>query len=106
MWRFAEAELASWRDRNDRKPLIIRGARQVGKTHLCEAFGQVHFAHVATINFERNPLLGGLFERPDPRDIVRLLEAHTRVPIQPGRTLLFLDEVQAAPAVLAKLRYF
>lgn len=106
MKRFVETELTGWRDRADRKPLVIRGARQVGKTHLCQTFGRANFAHVATINFERDPLLGGLFERPDPRDTVRLLEAHTRVPIRAGQTLLFLDEVQAAPSVLARLRYF
>ena len=104
--RFAEAELRSWRERMERKPLIICGARQVGKTHLCQTFGRAHFEHLAVVNFERDPLLGGLFERADPRDTVRLLEAHTRVPILPGKTLLFLDEVQAAPSVLARLRYF
>jgi predicted AAA+ superfamily ATPase len=106
MHRFAEAELQSWRDRPDRKPLVIRGARQVGKTHLCQTFGRAHFQHVAVINFERDPLLGELFDRADPRDTVRLLEAHTRTPVLAGRTLLFLDEVQAAPSVLARLRYF
>lgn len=106
MQRFADAELIAWHARQGRKPLIIRGARQVGKTHLCQAFGRAHFTHVATVNFERDPLLGGLFERPDPRDTVRLLEAHTRVPIRAGETLLFLDEVQAAPVVLSRLRYF
>ena len=106
MKRFAEAELLLWRDRPQRKPLVIRGARQVGKTHLCRTFGQAHFAHLAMLNFERDPLLGELFERPDPRNTVRLLEAHARVPIVPGKTLLFLDEVQAAPGVLARLRYF
>ncbi len=106
MKRFAEAELDAWRDRPERKPLVIRGARQVGKTHLCQTFGHTRFKHLAMINFERDPLLGGLFDRADPKDTVRLLEAHTRVPIQSGKTLLFLDEVQAAPVVLAKLRYF
>src|SRR5262249_27325670 len=104
--RFATAELLAWRDRPDRKPLVIRGARQVGKTHLVESFGRARFAHVATLNFERDPLLGGLFERPDPGEIVRLVEVQAGVPVRPGQTLLFLDEVQAAPQVLGRLRYF
>lgn len=106
MDRFATEELEQWYQRRERKPLVIRGARQVGKTHLVESFAKGRFAHLASVNFERDPLLGGLFERSDPREIVRLLEVHTRVPIRPSETLLFLDEVQAAPQVLARLRYF
>lgn len=106
MDRFSIADLQIWRTRQDRRPLVIRGARQVGKTYLVESFGRTHFSHVATLNFERDPLLGEFFSKPDPRDTVRLLELQTRVPIRPGQTLLFLDEVQAAPQVLGRLRYF
>src|SRR5579885_1444332 len=97
MDRLATQDLRAWSQRSDRKPLVIRGARQVGKTHLVESFARAHFTHLCAVNFERDPLLGGLFESSDPRKTVRLLEVQTRVPIREGQTLLFLDEVQAAP---------
>ena len=59
----ATAELLAWRGRPDRKPLVIRGARQVGKTHLVESFGRASFAHLVSLDFEREPLLGGEVSR-------------------------------------------
>ncbi len=99
-------DLEQWKDRGRRKPLIIRGARQVGKTTLIRLFAEQCFSGIAELNFERNPQLAGLFAGNDPKTILERLELHLDLEITPGRTLLFLDEIQAAPEVLATLRYF
>ncbi|MCP3959181.1 MAG: ATP-binding protein [bacterium] len=105
MYRHALEELEQWRDRPGRKPLIIRGARQVGKTTLVRLFAEQHFAELVEVNFERNPELAELFDFKDPTDIPRRLELQLGQDVTPGRSLLFLDEIQAAPRVLATLRY-
>jgi hypothetical protein len=106
MERDALSDLEAWKGRVRRKPLIIRGARQVGKTTLVRLFARRSFDRLVEINFERNPELGSLFASKDPRQIVPLLELHSDADIEPGRVLVFLDEIQAAPEVLATLRYF
>ncbi|PIZ40837.1 MAG: hypothetical protein COY42_20510 [Armatimonadetes bacterium CG_4_10_14_0_8_um_filter_66_14] len=98
--------LVEWQQRADRKPLVIRGARQVGKTFLVQLFGERHFANVVYVNFEQRAELGELFASKSPQKILPLLELQTHSTVTPGRTLLFLDEVQAAPDVLPCLRYF
>ena len=90
MDRIATNELLAWKDRKDRNRLVVRGARQVGKTHLVEAFGAAHFEQTVTLNFEREPVLASLFERSDPRETIRLIEARRRTAIRPGATLLSL----------------
>lgn len=104
--RAALTDLQAWRDRHDHKPLIVRGARQVGKSALVRELARTSFEVLAEVNFERDAELGGLFACNDPRRIASVLEARLGRPIQPGSTLLFLDEIQAAPAVLPCLRYF
>ena len=106
MWRSSTQELEAWRQRPDRKPLVIRGARQVGKSFLVEDFAASRLDGCRTLNFERDPSLAALFDSPDPRETVRWIELKLGAPLRPGSTLLFLDEIQAAPQVLAKLRYF
>lgn len=106
MNRAAENDLRSWKDRPDRKPLIVRGARQVGKTYLVEAHGKRHFETTLTVNLERRDDLHALFERMEPRRIAQELGLYFNQPITPGRTLLFLDEIQACPKAIAALRYF
>lgn len=106
MYRTATTHLTTWKDRGDRKPLVVRGARQVGKSYLIRAFARECFATLVEINFERQPELAELFSSNDPVRIVQLLELQFEVAIEPGRTLLFLDEIQAAGSVLATLRYF
>jgi hypothetical protein len=106
MKRFALDFLAEWRGRPDRKPLVIRGARQVGKTELVRIFAQQAFDSIVEINLDENPEKASLFDEPDVLTIVWLIEADASEKIVPGKTLLFLDEIQGAPAVLAKLRYF
>ena len=106
MERDAMAALLRWKDDPRRKPLMLRGARQVGKTWLVREFTRRNFEHLVEINFERTPERASLFRSNDPRAICPLLTARTSVPVEPGRTLLFLDEVQAAPEVLNAVRYF
>ena len=106
MQRSAERILAAWAAQKDRKPLVLRGARQTGKTWLCGQFGGQFPGGLASVNFEREPDLAACFAPNDPRAILSLLEARLRRTITPGKTLLFLDEIQATPEVLAKLRWF
>lgn len=106
MRRDAEKDLIAWKARADRKPLIVRGARQVGKTYLVEAFGQSHFEAVLTVNLEQKDELHALFDRMEAGRIVQGLELYFNQPVSPGRTLLFLDEIQACPKAIACLRYF
>ena len=106
MHRFALEHLEAWKDKVGRKPLIIRGARQVGKSYLARAFAKGRFDHIVELNFERDPEFASLFSSTSPTRIVRLLELHLNTAVLPGETLLFLDEIQAAPAVIPVLRYF
>lgn len=106
MFRFALEYLKAWRSNPNHKPLVIRGARQVGKTYLARLFAGEHFNQIVEINFERFPESASLFASKDPYKIVQLLELQHNVRIEPGSALLFLDEIQAAPQVLASLRYF
>ena len=106
MYRFAHEYLTDWKSRQNRKPLVIRGARQVGKTHLVRSFANEYFEHLLDLNLERNPETASLFSSNNPAKIVQMLELQFDVPIQKGTTLLFLDEIQAAPKILASLRYF
>ena len=106
MKRLAENDLAAWKDRPDRMPLIVRGARQVGKTYLVEAFGRQCFESVLTVNLEQRDDLHTLFNRFEARRIAQELSLYFSQPLLPGRTLLFLDEVQACPKAIACLRYF
>ena len=106
MFRLAEDHLATWANRPDRLPLVLRGARQTGKSWLIQHLGERFEDNVAIVNLEREPGLAACFASNDPTEVVALLEARLRRRIVPGRSLLFLDEIQAAPAVLAKLRWF
>lgn len=106
MHRFALDYLRQWKVRASRKPLVVRGARQVGKSHLVRMFAQEEFEHLLEVNFERLPDTASLFQSNAPHTICRLLEARFNRPLTPGRSLLFLDEIQAAPEVFAVLRYF
>jgi predicted AAA+ superfamily ATPase len=98
--------LMRWKSQPDHMPLLIRGARQVGKTYLVELFGKQAFTNVININFEFKPEYKVCFTSLDPREIVSRLALLSKSPIKPGETLLFLDEVQECPEALQALRYF
>lgn len=108
MYRTIEAYLKNWKDKNitDRLPIILRGARQVGKSFTVEKFGQEHFDSIITVNFELNPDFGLCFESLDPHSICSKLEIICKSRIIPGKTLLFLDEIQNCPKAIMALRYF
>lgn len=107
MKRIIDAQLSDWRTRANRKPLVVRGARQVGKTWSIERFGRSEFTSMVKIDFEKRPTLRPLFEGDlSPARLVEQLELAAGQPIRPGETLLFLDEIQAAPRAIASLRYF
>jgi len=99
-------ELEDWFDRENRKPLIIRGARQVGKTWVVREFAKSRFENLVEINFDLNPEKAGLFSSRNVEQIVRLLSVDLDVEMLPGKTLLFLDEIQSVPEVIPLLRYF
>ncbi len=106
MKRQLENDLVAWKGRVDRKPLIVRGARQVGKTFLVETFGRRFFESILTVNLEQKEALHRLFEGMNPQRIVQELGLYFNQSVVPGKTLLFLDEVQACPKAIACLRYF
>lgn len=106
MKRSAEKELLEWKDSPRRKPLVVRGARQVGKTWLIEKFLAQEFDSFVKIDFEKNRDLHRLFDEDlDPKKILTLLEISFER-ILPGKTLLFFDEIQACPRAIMALRYF
>ncbi len=106
MQRFAETLLATWAGTSGRKPLVLRGARQTGKTWLIKQVGEQFHGDMAYVNLEREPDLAVCFQPNDPKAVLALLEARLRRTITPGKTLLFLDEIQATPEILSKLRWF
>jgi predicted AAA+ superfamily ATPase len=106
MYRFSLEQLKEWSTRQSRKPLVLRGSRQVGKSYLVRMFAKESFEALAEINFEQMPDVAELFDSKNPQTIVAHLESKLNQSIVPGKTLLFLDEIQAAPEVFAALRYF
>lgn len=105
MLRFASKYLEEWKARSSRKPLIIRGARQVGKTYLVRDFAK-SFDNYIEINFENEIDVVPYFKNRDPKKIIDLLSLHYGIKIVEGETLLFFDEIQSTPEIFAKLRYF
>lgn len=107
MKRFAMSRLEEWQADESRLPMIIRGARQVGKTWLMKEFGQTHFEKCAYINFDRNKRMQQLFSGDFRVDrILQGLAIESDVEIEPENTLIILDEVQEVPAALQSLKYF
>lgn len=99
-------QLVSWKSRKGHKPLIIRGARQVGKTWLMRTFGEASYQQVAYINMESNPLIKNLFTTDFNIDRILLgLQIETGMTINPN-TLLIFDEIQEAPEAITALKYF
>lgn len=106
MERFAINDLVSWKNDHNRKPLVIRGARQVGKTWLMQEFGKAHFKETAYINFENNDRIVNLFESDfDIQRIITGLQIESGVRID-QQTLIIFDEVQNVPKALTSLKYF
>ena len=107
MLRFIDNDLWRWKDGKRRKPLILRGARQVGKTWSLKEFGKNRFESLALVDLERNKPLRQLFD--GDLNVTRIcsdLEVLLQQKIIPGKTLLFFDEIQACPRAITALRYF
>ena len=106
MKRLINYDLSQWVVKSKRKPLIIRGARQIGKTHAVRELGKT-FVNFVEINFEKTPELYQIFEKNlDPKRIITNLAVATGQKIIPEETLLFFDEIQACPRAIIALRYF
>lgn len=106
MKRHAQEQLAVWYQNSRRKPLILRGARQVGKSTLVRHFAEECGLDLVEINLERHTHLDAVFQTLDTKKILRELEAVSGKSILKKNTLLFLDEIQATPHALPALRYF
>lgn len=108
MRRKIESLLLSWKEKeSDRMPLLVNGARQVGKTYILRKFGEEEFTNTIYVNLETNLAVASYFEgNISPEKILRYLEVSTGEPIVPGRTLIFFDEIQACERALTSLKYF
>jgi predicted AAA+ superfamily ATPase len=101
------AELVSWKNSTNRKPLIIRGARQVGKTWLMQEFGRANYPQTVYLNFEKNKRLQNLFADDfDIKRVITALQAESGLTIHADNTLLIFDEIQAVPEAITALKYF
>src|SRR5690554_3790072 len=105
--RNIQKKLVEWKNKPNRKPLVLQGARQVGKTWLLKQLGKTAFSDVAYFNFEETPELKQFFE--NTKDIARIVGnlslVHGRT-IQPGKTLIIFDEIQECNEALNTLKYF
>ncbi|MDY2599559.1 MAG: ATP-binding protein [Lachnospiraceae bacterium] len=107
MYRSAINELLQWKHKDNRKPLIIMGARQVGKTWLMKEFGRTNYDKVAYISFYNNQRMDDVFQNDfDIKRIIMNLNIEAGVTITPEDTLIILDEIQDSPKVLESLKYF
>ena len=107
MYREKIKELEKWKNSKNRKPLIIRGARQVGKTWLMKQFGKESYEKCAYINFDDNSRIASLFSQDlDITRIIQGLKIETNINIEPENTLIIFDEVQERPEALKALKYF
>ncbi len=107
MKRELEKALLKWHQNPSRKPLLLLGARQVGKTWLMFHFGEKNYKHVAYIRFDRNERMRAIFEASNynMKELLLNIQAEVRQKITLGKTLLILDEIQECPAALTSLKY-
>ena len=107
MKRIAYNRLTEWKNSSNRKPLLLQGARQVGKTYLVNEFGKKEYEHFITLNFEENPGLKTLFEEDlNPITILDNIGIYIGEKLTSQNTLLFFDEIQLVPEILTSLKYF
>ena len=100
-------QLINWQTKTDRKPLLLFGARQVGKTYILKEFGARYFSETAYISLDEDPGYADIFRRTkDPHRIIEQLSFACGISIRPQSTLLILDEIQECPEAIASLKYF
>jgi len=101
------AALQKWKDKSDKQPLILYGARQVGKTHIIKEFGKTNYENVIYVNFETNQRIASFFDEDiAPARIIRYLESSFNEEIFPHKTLIVFDEIQVCERALTSLKYF
>ena len=106
MRREIYTQLLAWKQKNDRKPLIIDGARQVGKTWIIKEFGQNEYKNMAYINCDKMTEMKNIFYDFDVKRLIRVFSSLTAETILPDETLIILDEIQEAPQGITALKYF
>jgi predicted AAA+ superfamily ATPase len=107
MERLAYYKLLEWKEKQNKMPLILKGARQVGKTWLMKEFGKRNYTHVAYFNFESVKNLHLIFDKGfDTISIISALNIESGIQIEPNNTLIIFDEIQACPSALTSLKYF
>lgn len=107
MKRAIIGQLKAWKNNPFRKPLILSGARQVGKTYILKEFGRQEYEHVAYINCDGNSEIANIFaEDYDMQRVLMVIGAISKQPVIPGKTLIILDEIQELHKGLASLKYF
>ena len=107
MQRDLYSRLLDWKEKNDRKPLVLKGARQVGKTYIVNQFGKKEFDDCVIINCDKDERVAGIFSRGFRTDrIISDIEILSGRKIIPGKTLIFIDEIGEVPNALASLKYF
>lgn len=107
MYRSIINQLAKWKESPSRKPLILNGARQVGKTYILQEFGAKYYESTAYLNLDHNSEAEAIFQQDyDISRILRMLSALLHVHIEPGKTLIIFDEIQENPLALNSLKYF
>ena len=107
MYRNIKKALIKWKNNPNRKPLLLTGARQTGKTYIIKEFGKEEYGDLLEINFEKDHNIHSFFDDViDPKTIISNLENYTGRRIKPGKTLIFFDEIQACPPAITSLKYF
>lgn len=106
MYRTIIQQLIEWKNNPDRKPLILKGARQIGKTWILKEFGKTQYQHVAYVRCDNEPVARNLFMDYNISRILKVVEAITKVPIIPGKTLIIFDEIQEVKGGIHSLKYF
>jgi predicted AAA+ superfamily ATPase len=100
-------DLLKWKNNPDRKPLLLQGARQVGKTYIVKAFGNDQYRNFHHFNFEKDPILKTFFKSSlDPKSILNSLSLYIGKKIEDSDTLIFFDEIQVSPEAITSLKYF
>ena len=107
MKRDISNELLVWKEQPKRKPLVLKGVRQCGKTYILKEFGEENYSHVAYFNFEETKSLSSIFEQDyDVKRILFELGLFLGQTITPGSTLIIFDEIQECPRAITALKYF
>ena len=107
MKRDALQQMQRWKEDSERKPLILKGARQVGKTWLMKEFGAAAYEDSVYFNFDEEPELNSVFQtNKNPQRIIELLSLIAEKKIHPEKTLILFDEIQECPDALNSLKYF